>query len=72
RVVAEGVENLEVLDALRQGACDFGQGYFFARPLPEPEFRAWLVENNFQIAQGKHPLATDRHTDRHRVLAATG
>jgi EAL domain-containing protein (putative c-di-GMP-specific phosphodiesterase class I) len=33
-VVAEGIEEPEQLSALRELACDSGQGYLFARPQP--------------------------------------
>jgi diguanylate cyclase (GGDEF)-like protein len=33
RVVAEGVEHKSQADFLRDLGCDFGQGYYFARPL---------------------------------------
>ncbi len=33
-VVAEGIETAEQLARLRELACDRGQGYFYARPLP--------------------------------------
>jgi diguanylate cyclase (GGDEF)-like protein/PAS domain S-box-containing protein len=32
--VAEGIEEVEQLDALRAMGCSFGQGYLYARPLP--------------------------------------
>ena len=41
-VVAEGIETEEVMDALREAACDGGQGYLFARPLPLREFDKFL------------------------------
>jgi EAL domain-containing protein (putative c-di-GMP-specific phosphodiesterase class I) len=44
RVVAEGVEHLEELKALRCLGCDEVQGYLFSRPLPAHEFAAWLAE----------------------------
>jgi diguanylate cyclase (GGDEF)-like protein len=34
RVVAEGIEDADQLETLRQLACDSGQGYLFARPQP--------------------------------------
>ena len=33
-VIAEGVETAEQLAKLRSLGCEYGQGYFFARPLP--------------------------------------
>nr|WP_294863553.1 EAL domain-containing protein [uncultured Pseudogulbenkiania sp.] len=38
RVVAEGVETREQRDLLSAAGCDFGQGYWFSRALPEDEF----------------------------------
>ena len=37
KVVAEGVENEEILDALQRMKCDIVQGYLFGRPVPLPE-----------------------------------
>lgn len=33
-VVAEGIEDLELLNRVRDLGCDVGQGYYFAKPLP--------------------------------------
>ncbi|MPY74675.1 MAG: EAL domain-containing protein [Alphaproteobacteria bacterium] len=41
RVVAEGVETAEVMEALRLSGCDIGQGYFFGKPLSFAEFENW-------------------------------
>lgn len=38
KVVAEGVETSEQLEFLRQYGCDYIQGYYYSRPLPEDEF----------------------------------
>jgi diguanylate cyclase (GGDEF)-like protein len=40
-VVAEGVENLQVYELLRELNCDEGQGYYMSRPLPSADFTAW-------------------------------
>ncbi len=42
-VVAEGVENADILDRLRTLACDEAQGYHISRPLPVDGFLAWLT-----------------------------
>jgi len=45
KVVAEGIETPEQLDILRQLHCDFGQGYWFAKPLNIREATALLQSN---------------------------
>ncbi|MER2494271.1 EAL domain-containing protein [Catenovulum sediminis] len=45
RVVAEGIENQEVIDYLRQVGCDEGQGYFYAKPMSSEAFQKWIKAN---------------------------
>jgi EAL domain-containing protein (putative c-di-GMP-specific phosphodiesterase class I) len=40
--VAEGIDGKEELAALRRLGCPFGQGYYFAHPLPPEEFEHFL------------------------------
>jgi diguanylate cyclase (GGDEF)-like protein len=42
RVVAEGIEEPETVDALRELDCDSGQGYLMARPMPADRVMSWL------------------------------
>ncbi len=42
-VVAEGVENNEVLEHLRLLGCDVAQGYCISRPLAPVRFMSWLA-----------------------------
>jgi diguanylate cyclase (GGDEF)-like protein/PAS domain S-box-containing protein len=42
KVVAEGVETEEQRDLLRAAGCDYGQGYWFARPAAPEEFEMLL------------------------------
>jgi diguanylate cyclase (GGDEF)-like protein len=44
RTVAEGVESAELLQTLRELACDEVQGYHYARPLPATDFEHYLRE----------------------------
>ncbi len=44
RVIAEGVEDLEQLEYLRDHDCDVVQGYYFSRPLPADEFYQWALK----------------------------
>jgi diguanylate cyclase (GGDEF)-like protein len=48
RVVAEGVEDPASVEVLRKLGCDLVQGYVFARPMAEPEFRRWVRERDGQ------------------------
>lgn len=42
QVVAEGVEDETQRRTLQELHCEFGQGYFFARPMADAELRAFL------------------------------
>ncbi len=42
RLVAEGVEDASTAEALRDLGCDVAQGFAIARPMPVPDFLAWL------------------------------
>jgi EAL domain-containing protein (putative c-di-GMP-specific phosphodiesterase class I) len=42
KVIAEGIETEEQLQFLSEAGCDYGQGYFFSRPLPQEQFEQML------------------------------
>jgi len=42
QVVAEGIENAEQLDLIRTLSCEYGQGYFFSKPLDSEQAGALL------------------------------
>ena len=42
KTVAEGVETEEQISFLRQSGCDYIQGYYYSKPLPEEEFVEFL------------------------------
>jgi EAL domain-containing protein (putative c-di-GMP-specific phosphodiesterase class I) len=44
-VIAEGIETAHQLERLRAIDCDFGQGYFFSRPIPASEVEKMLASS---------------------------
>ncbi len=42
-VVAEGVEDVEVISLLREFGCDLAQGYGVSRPLPWEQLETWMA-----------------------------
>lgn len=51
KVIAEGIETAEQRDLLLAAGCDYGQGYFFSKPLPADKFEAFLkTKQNHQPA----------------------
>ncbi len=51
KVVAEGVEEQEQLDLIREFGCDEYQGYFFSRPVRASEFLE-LLKTNEELEEG--------------------
>jgi diguanylate cyclase (GGDEF)-like protein len=51
-VVAEGVENAPIWNALHRLGCDEAQGYHMSRPLPADTFIAWSRRWNDRVATG--------------------
>lgn len=44
--VMEGVETNDQVDFLKKMSCDFGQGYFYARPMPAADYINYLKEGD--------------------------
>ena len=54
RVVAEGVEETDQLDDLREIGCDYIQGFLWGKPMP-PEDAAKLIEQETSGSGGNNP-----------------
>ena len=57
KVIAEGVETREQLEYLGRHGCDYVQGFYFSRPLPQQEFEKLLHE--LQEEEGKEQAEPD-------------
>jgi CHASE3 domain sensor protein len=51
RVVAEGIEDREDWELLRELGCDDAQGYFIARPMPAADLGKWM--DDWLVRQGR-------------------
>lgn len=51
KVIAEGIEMEAHVDALINGGCTFGQGFFYSRPLKKEEFEEFIQNRGFMSAE---------------------
>ncbi|MCV6587644.1 MAG: EAL domain-containing protein [Marinobacterium sp.] len=58
-VIAEGVENIEQLNRLRDLGCNLVQGYHFSRPLPEKEFLTYLEDASAELIHEEFSIEFD-------------
>jgi EAL domain-containing protein (putative c-di-GMP-specific phosphodiesterase class I) len=59
--VVEGIENATHLERLQSMRCNFGQGFYFARPLSGEEALAMASRPSFEHAlHRKHPPRAKR------------
>ena len=66
-VVAEGVENTDVLDLLIDLGCDAAQGFLLTPPLPADEYLAWYRTTHAVFGESEGP---DDPLDARDTLAA--
>lgn len=49
QVVAEGVEDKETLEILKEIDCDIAQGYHIARPMPAEDIIPWSIHHGYKF-----------------------
>jgi EAL domain-containing protein (putative c-di-GMP-specific phosphodiesterase class I) len=49
KVVAEGVESAEAWRLLKSLGCDMAQGYFMSPPLPDDQFKSWILGSGLEM-----------------------
>jgi EAL domain-containing protein (putative c-di-GMP-specific phosphodiesterase class I) len=59
QVVVECIENETYLERLKDTRCDFGQGFYFAKPLSGEEVMTIAAQQSHMGAKGFEP-ATSR------------
>ncbi len=61
QLVAEGVETAEQAAALAELGCPFGQGYYFARPMPYLEALALVMQPSLPLQRPLHAVPAAEH-----------
>jgi EAL domain-containing protein (putative c-di-GMP-specific phosphodiesterase class I) len=57
RTVAEGVENKDAWDRLKEFGCEQAQGFLISRPLPADQFVTWLgTQDVEQLTSSDQPI----------------
>ena len=46
KLVVEGAETQNAVNMLKQLSCEYIQGYYYSKPLPEDELISFIKENN--------------------------
>lgn len=50
-VVAEGIEDEQLLEKLKEMGCEVGQGYGLAKPMPVEKLNQWMVSSSYKLLQ---------------------
>lgn len=51
KVVAEGIETAVQVQLLQSLSCEYAQGYYYAKPMPQEQFEAHLLKSKIQVVQ---------------------
>ena len=59
KVVAEGIEGWQQLEKVRQLGCGLGQGFLFAKPVPEDQCLRYLTGEPLDLTQEQERQISD-------------
>lgn len=59
KVVAEGIEGWQQLEKVRQLGCTLGQGFLFAKPVPEDQCRRYLTGEPLDLTEEQERQISD-------------
>ncbi len=51
QVIAEGAETEEQIELLREMGCEYAQGYYYGRPMPQDDFQDYLSKQTISEAK---------------------
>ena len=51
QVIAEGAETEEQIELLREMGCEYAQGYYYGRPMPQEDFQDYLSKQTISEAK---------------------
>ena len=72
RTVAEGVEVKEQVDFLASQGCDMIQGYYYAKPMPGPDYETRMKDNEANLRRAAESVEAAEYGLFERGLDAAG
>lgn len=52
-VTAEGVEDIQTMQQLKEFGCEMAQGFYIAKPMPQHEMLSWLKSYSAHVQTTK-------------------
>lgn len=71
-ITAEGIEEQQLVDKLRELGCTKGQGWFYGQPLSVENVRQLLAERNLLISRKSSNLAEKQDVQAGLPYGSTG
>ncbi|MEG2185280.1 MAG: EAL domain-containing protein [Cloacibacillus sp.] len=69
KVVAEGIETAAQVQLLQSLSCEYAQGYYYAKPMPQEQFEAHLLKSKIQVEAKQNAGETGTAAEEARPVA---